>query len=150
MDTVTSSSTTRGRRERYDVGGAAQFGNAARPAPQRPAPARPGPRPASTEPDFEAIRNSAEFIALRRRLRGFIFPMGVIFLAWYFGYVLLSAYLPEFMSEKVFGDVNVGIVLGLLQFVSTAAFTVLYVRFARKRIDPSVARIRAQARVGQQ
>src|SRR5690348_5507444 len=99
MDTVTSSGTTRGRRESYDdVSSEAQFGNAARPAPHGYV---------STEHDFEAIRSSAEFVALRRRLRAFIFPMGALFLAWYFGYVLLSDYLPGFMSEKVFGDVNI-------------------------------------------
>jgi uncharacterized membrane protein (DUF485 family) len=121
--------------------GESKFGNVERSAVRRTVP---------KEPDFEAIRNSPEFVSLRWRLRVFIFPMGVLFLAWYFCYVLLSAYAPDFMGEKVFGAVNMGLVLGLLQFVSTAALTLLYVRYARARIDPRVNQIREQARTSQQ
>ena len=35
-----------------------------------------------------------------------------------------------------------GLVLGLLQFVSTFAITTWYVRFAGRRIDPAAADIR--------
>lgn len=99
-------------------------------------------------PDFEAIQDSAEFAELRRRLRRFIFPMTALFLVWYLTYVLLSAYAHEFMATQVFGLVNVGLLLGLAQFVSTALITLAYNRFARRRIDPQVALIRAQAGVG--
>jgi uncharacterized membrane protein (DUF485 family) len=38
-------------------------------------------------------------------------------------------------------------VLGLLQFVSTFVITILYVRFARRAVDPAAAEIRL--RMGQ-
>ncbi len=98
---------------------------------------------AAGRPDFAAIRDSAEFRELRRRVRVFVLPAVVGFLAWYLGYVLLSAYAPAFMGAKVSGAVNVGMVFGLLQFATTIALTILYSRYARRRIDPQVAEVRA-------
>ena len=107
-----------------------------------------GGRPANPQkPDFETIQDSPEFTALRRRLRRFVFPMTALFLVWYMTYVLLSAYAHAFMSQQVFGLVNVGLLLGLAQFVSTVLITLAYNRFARKRIDPQVALIRKHAGV---
>jgi len=86
------------------------------------------------------LQQSPEFVDLRRRHRKFVFPMAALFLAWYFLYVLLAAYAPDFMSHKVFGNVNVGILFGLGQFASTFLITILYVRWADREFDP-----RAQA-----
>ncbi len=82
------------------------------------------------------IQRSEEFADLRRRFRKFVFPMTALFLAWYFVYVLLAAYAPEFMSQKVVGNINVGLLFGLGQFVSTFVITVLYVRWADREFDP--------------
>lgn len=98
-------------------------------------------------PDFAAIHDSPEFTALRRRYRLFVFPMAVLFFLWYLTYVLLAAYARGLMSHRVFGLVTVGLVLGLLQFVSTVAITIGYVRYARRRLDPRVAAIRENAGV---
>jgi uncharacterized membrane protein (DUF485 family) len=51
------------------------------------------------------------------------------------------------MATKLAGNITVGLVLGLLQFVSTFVITTLYVRFARRAVDPAAAEIRA--RMGQ-
>jgi uncharacterized membrane protein (DUF485 family) len=106
---------------------------------------RGAPDRAPAGPDFEAIQSSAEFVSLRRRLRGFIFPLSVLFFLWYMTYVLLAAYAHDFMSRKVFGQVNVGILLGVGQFASTALVTWLYLRYARRHLDPRVAELRARA-----
>ncbi len=91
---------------------------------------------------YEDVQASPEFRALRRRLRRFVFPMSALFLAWYLAYVLLASYAKPLMATKVVGNVNVGLVLGLLQFVSTFVITTLYVRFAGRSIDPAAERIR--------
>jgi uncharacterized membrane protein (DUF485 family) len=96
-------------------------------------------------PDFTAIHDSAEFAALRRRFRWFVFPVTALFFLWYLTYVLLAAYARGFMSQRLFGLVTVGLVFGLLQFVSTAVITVAYVRYARRHLDPRAAAIRAAA-----
>ncbi|MGH3876125.1 MAG: DUF485 domain-containing protein [Actinophytocola sp.] len=100
-----------------------------------------GPPPPSG-PDWSEIQQSAEFTELRRRLRGFVFPMTAAFLAWYLLYVLLSDYAHEFMSTKVFGNINLGLIFGLLQFVSTFVITALYVRHANRKLDPVSDKIR--------
>jgi uncharacterized membrane protein (DUF485 family) len=102
------------------------------------------------EPDFAALQGSAEFRALRSRLRRFVFPMTAVFILWYMAYVLFAAYAHTFMSKKVFGEINVGLIFGLLQFVSTILITVLYVRYARNKIDPAVDEVRELAGVPKQ
>lgn len=92
--------------------------------------------------DFQQVQASPEFSRLRRTQRSFAFPMAVVFLVWYFVYVLLAAYAPEFMAIKVWGNINIGIVLGLLQFVSTFAITAAYVSFSNRRLDPQAVAIR--------
>jgi uncharacterized membrane protein (DUF485 family) len=95
-------------------------------------------------PDWETIDQSADFAVLRRRLRNFVFPMTAAFLVWYLLYVLLSDYAHAFMSTKVFGNVNLGLIFGLLQFVSTWLITWLYVRHASRHLDPIADKIRAE------
>lgn len=94
------------------------------------------------EPDWTAVQASPEFQELRRRLRVFVFPMTAFFLAWYLLYVLVADYAHDFMAIKLVGNINVGIVFGLLQFVSTFVITGLYVRYAGRRLDPIADKIR--------
>ena len=93
---------------------------------------------------WTTAQQSAEFTTLRRRLRYFVFPMTAFFLAWYFLYVLLAAFAPQFMATKVTGSINIGLIFGLLQFVTTFAITAGYARFANKKLDPVSGRIREQ------
>ncbi|MCZ2858620.1 DUF485 domain-containing protein [Blastococcus sp. VKM Ac-2987] len=89
-----------------------------------------------TPEEYRAAQDSPEFVELKKRFRSFAFPMTVAFLAWYLLYVLLSTYATGFMSTQVFGNVNVGILLGLAQFVTTFVITHLYVAHANRRTDP--------------
>ena len=41
------------------------------------------------------------------------------------------------MAIKVLGNINVGLVFGLLQFVSTFVITTIYVRYANRHLDPA-------------
>jgi uncharacterized membrane protein (DUF485 family) len=89
-----------------------------------------------TPEEYRAAQDSPEFIELKRRFRRFAFPMTVAFFSWYLLYVLLSTYANDFMSTRVFGNVNVGLLLGLAQFVTTFVITHLYVAHANKQTDP--------------
>ena len=64
-------------------------------------------------PGFIDMQASPEFQELRSRLRRFVFPMTAFFLVWYATYVLLGAFAHDFMATKVFGNINVGLLLGL-------------------------------------
>jgi uncharacterized membrane protein (DUF485 family) len=103
----------------------------------------PDTRPPDAQ-DWEAVQASPDFVELRRRLRRFVFPMTGLFLVWYLAYVLLADYAHGFMSTKVFGNINVALILGLLQFVSTFVITMLYVRYANKELDPKATKIREE------
>jgi uncharacterized membrane protein (DUF485 family) len=105
-------------------------------------------RPTSHEAVFLAAQRTPEFQDLRRRYRGWVIPVTIVSLLWYFLYVLLAAYAPGFMGQKVAGNINVGLIMGLLQFVSTFGVTALYIRFADKVLDPATARIREEIEGG--
>lgn len=94
--------------------------------------------------DFIAEQESEEFTELRKSHRNFVFPVAIGFLAWYFAYVLLAAYAHDFMSIKVWGSLNIGLVMGLLQFVTTFGITTWYVTYANRKLDPQAAAIRAR------
>src|SRR5688500_5336866 len=94
---------------------------------------------------YVEVARSAEFDNLRRTLRRFVFPMTVAFLVWYALYVLLSAYALDFMSTKIVGNINVALVFGLLQFVTTFLIAWLYAQYADRRIDPLARELRARA-----
>ena len=96
----------------------------------------PNERRLLTAQEYRQAQDSPEFAELRRRFRRFAVPMTVAFLTWYLLYVLLSTYAPDFMSTEVFGNVNLGILLGLAQFVTTFAITHLYVAHANRNTDP--------------
>ncbi len=86
--------------------------------------------------DWEEVQASPEFGRLRSALRGFVFPMTIAFLVWYFLYVLMCAFARDFMSTKVFGNVNIALIFGLLQFVSTFSIAIAYSRYANNKVDP--------------
>jgi uncharacterized membrane protein (DUF485 family) len=70
--------------------------------------------------------------------------MSALFLTWYSAYVLLGAFAHDFMAIKVWGNINVGLLIGLGQFVSTFLITWLYVRFANRELDPRAEAIAAE------
>ncbi|MEU1752046.1 DUF485 domain-containing protein [Micromonospora matsumotoense] len=106
----------------------------------------PTPAPAESAAErYLAVQRSDEFVGLRRALRSFVFPMTVAFFLWYALYVILSAYARDFMGTKLFGsNINVALIFGLLQFVSTFLIAWLYSRYADRKLDPVADRIRAE------
>ncbi|MBD7956421.1 DUF485 domain-containing protein [Microbacterium sp. Sa4CUA7] len=94
--------------------------------------------------DYIAVEESPPFRNLKRSHRSFVFPLAIAFLLWYFVYVLLSSFAPDFMSQRVFGETTVGLVFGLGQFVTTFAITMTYVWYANRKLDPQSQAIREQ------
>jgi uncharacterized membrane protein (DUF485 family) len=93
---------------------------------------------------YQRFQGSTEFQELRRRFRRFAFPMTAAFLAWYLLYVVLSGWARDFMGTQVVGFINVALVFGLLQFVSTFLIAWLYARHAERSLDPLADRVRAE------
>lgn len=107
--------------------------------------AAPGGRSPATpaENPYVVVQRSAEFQELRRKFRGFVFPVAVFFLTWYFLYVLCAVLAPGFMSIRVLGNINIGLIFGLLQFVSTFVITFAYARWANRVFDPAAEKVAA-------
>lgn len=104
------------------------------------------PTPADRESviDYIAVERSSRFQTLKRTQRSFIFPLAVFFLLWYFVYVLLAAFATEFMAQRVWGDITVGLLFGLGQFVTTFGITMAYVSFANRKLDPLATELREE------
>ena len=105
--------------------------------------------------DWEAIERSPEFRELVTRRRRFVVPATIFFLAWYFGFILLAGYAPDFMGESIYQGFTVGYALALTQFVMVWVLAAWYLRKADREFDPlEVAALRSvqthvdDARVG--
>jgi uncharacterized membrane protein (DUF485 family) len=94
------------------------------------------------------VQQSAEFGELRRAHRSFGFPLTVAFIAWYLLYVLLSNYADGFMGTKVAGNINVALVLGLAQFLTTFLIAWWYARHAAAELDPKAEAIKSRMEGG--
>ena len=96
-----------------------------------------------TDTDWVAIERSPEFQELTRRKRAFVVPATIFFMAWYFGFILLAGYAPDFMGREFITDgLTVGYVLALTQFLMTWVLGAMYVRRANRTWDPLAARVR--------
>jgi uncharacterized membrane protein (DUF485 family) len=85
---------------------------------------------------YDELHALPEFARLRSLYRGFVFPATIAFLSWYLLYVVMSNWATDFMSTKVVGNINVALIFGLLQFVTTFLIAWLYARFMNKNVDP--------------
>ncbi|WDV50709.1 DUF485 domain-containing protein [Streptomyces coeruleorubidus] len=98
--------------------------------------------------EFTEVQESAEFGELRRSFRSFAFPLTVGFVAWYLLYVLLSNYAGGFMGTKLFGNINVALVFGVAQFVTTFLIAWWYSKHAAANLDPKAEAIKSRMEGG--
>ncbi|MGW8729536.1 DUF485 domain-containing protein [Streptomyces sp. NPDC055808] len=88
------------------------------------------------------VHRSAAFQEVRRRYRRFVVPATAAFFAWYLAYVITAVSAPGLMSRPVAGAVNVAMIAGLAQFLSTFLLTWAYARHARLRRDRAALELR--------
>jgi uncharacterized membrane protein (DUF485 family) len=99
-----------------------------------------------SEFDWEAVERSPEFRELVNKKKAFIIPGTIFFLAWYFGFIILAGYAPDFMGREFITDgLTIGYVLALSQFVMTWVLGWMYLRKSDKVFDPLAARAREAA-----
>ncbi|WP_405776402.1 DUF485 domain-containing protein [Streptomyces sp. NBC_00859] len=99
-----------------------------------PAQAPPG-RGRSAADIYLEVQSSAAFQEVRSRYRRFVVPAVCAFFAWYIAYVVMATAAPGIMARPVAGAVNVAMLAGLGQFLSTFLLTWAYTRHARLRRD---------------
>jgi len=88
------------------------------------------------DPIYDTLQESPDFIELRKRYRGFAIPATIAFLSWYLLFVVMSNWATGFMNIKVVGNINVALVFGLLQFLTTFLIAWLYARYSAAKLDP--------------
>lgn len=106
------------------------------------------PGPAAPQDDHSAadiyleVQRSEAFQEVRRRYRRFVVPATAAFLVWYLAYVVTAVTAPGLMARPVAGAVNVAMVAGLGQFLTTFLLTGAYARHARLRRDRAALDLR--------
>jgi uncharacterized membrane protein (DUF485 family) len=103
-----------------------------------------GSRPAShgASDIYLEVQRSAAFQEVRSRYRGFVIPATAGFLLWYVAYIVAATAAPGLMARPVVGAVNVALLAGLGQFLSTFLLTWAYARHARLRRDRAALDLR--------
>ena len=97
---------------------------------------------AQDDDSYAALAAEPDFAELRRRYRSFAFPATIAFMVWYVAYVVCNNWARGFMDTRVIGNINVAVVFGLLQFLSTFVIAFLYSRHANKALDPLATTLR--------
>ncbi|MFI8419512.1 DUF485 domain-containing protein [Streptomyces sp. NPDC085479] len=88
------------------------------------------------------VQRSPAFQEVRRRYRRFVLPATLAFLVWYLAYVVAATAAPGLMARPVAGSVNLAMVAGLGQFLTTFLLTWAYARHARLRRDRAALELR--------
>lgn len=96
------------------------------------------------DPVYDRLAATPEFHELRSRYLGFVMPATIAFISWYALYVVMSMFAGGFMNKTVVGNINVALVFGLLQFVTTFGIAWLYSNYSDKRLDPLAEKLRAE------
>ncbi|WP_225631507.1 DUF485 domain-containing protein [Streptomyces solaniscabiei] len=108
--------------------------------PMRPETAGRTPRDAADV--YLEVQRSAAFQEVRSRYRRFVVPAVVAFFVWYVAYVVTATAAPGLMARPVAGAVNVAMLAGLGQFLTTFLLTWAYARHARLRRDRAALELR--------
>ncbi|MGP4047909.1 DUF485 domain-containing protein [Streptomyces sp. 2A115] len=99
-------------------------------------------RTARTADVYLDVQRSAAFQEVRSRYRRFVIPAVAVFFTWYVGYVVTATTAPGLMARPVAGALNVAMLAGLGQFLTTFLFTWAYARHARLRRDRAALELR--------
>ncbi|MER6254375.1 DUF485 domain-containing protein [Streptomyces sp. NPDC001584] len=106
-----------------------------------PVPGGVSPAPGASDIYLE-VQRSAAFQEVRTRYRRFVVPATAGFFLWYVAYVVAATAAPGLMARPVAGAVNVAMLAGLGQFLSTFLLTWAYARHARLRRDRAALDLR--------
>ncbi|MEU6530078.1 DUF485 domain-containing protein [Streptomyces sp. NPDC046928] len=102
----------------------------------------PDTAPPAAADVYLEVQRSAAFQEVRSRYRRFVVPAAAGFLSWYVAYVVTATTAPDLMARPVAGAVNVAMLAGLGQFLTTFLLTWAYARHARLRRDRAALELR--------
>jgi uncharacterized membrane protein (DUF485 family) len=88
------------------------------------------------ENDWEELERSPEFQQLVATRRRFVVPALAVFVVWFGGFLVLSAYARDFMVKRPFGWFSWAYLLALSLIVMTWLITWLYLRWSERHLAP--------------
>ena len=86
----------------------------------------------STLRRIEADPNYQKLVSERK---SFGWTLAIITLVIYYGYIAIVAFAPDIIAQKVFGDITIGIILGLAIILASILLTGIYVIRANSEYD---------------
>lgn len=98
----------------------------------------------AADDEYRRIRATPEFAELKKAHTSFVIPMTIAFMIWYLTYVVMSNWATGFMNIQLFGNINVALVFGLLQFVTTFGIAYWYSKYSARTMDPLSDQLREQ------
>jgi uncharacterized membrane protein (DUF485 family) len=101
--------------------------------------------PLDDSPDvWFVVQDSAEYRKLCAAQRRFLVPASVVYLAVYFGFLVLALGAPSLFQQPLYGGLNIGFVLLTAMFVLVWIAVLVHNSIARRYWDPRIAQVRAQ------
>jgi uncharacterized membrane protein (DUF485 family) len=91
--------------------------------------------------DWDRVERSDEFQALAGARRRVVAPLLALFVVWYGGFLVLAAYARGFMAETIYRGFTVAYAAALSLVLMTWLIAFLYLRAARRTIDPHIDRV---------
>lgn len=90
-----------------------------------------------SNPIYERIKRDPRYQELVQRRSRFATTLTLTVMAVFFGFVLLVAFMPDFIAKRPFegSNLTIGIALGFIQFVLFCLLTLIYVRRANGEFD---------------
>lgn len=82
--------------------------------------------------EYIMIEQSEEFKELKRRKYRFIFPVPLLFIAYYLFFIVMSAYAQDFMSQPLLGNLTTGYLFGISYYLVIWILAFVYVLKARQ------------------
>ena len=92
---------------------------------------------------YVAVYDSDRFKDLQRRSSKFIVWASAVFYGWWFLVILLAAFAPGVLRQGIGGPLNVGLLFIFISLHLVVAISIIYLRYARTRLDPLSEQIRA-------
>ncbi|MEV4807739.1 DUF485 domain-containing protein [Nonomuraea sp. NPDC049421] len=97
------------------------------------------------EPEtYTALQRSAAFARLRSRSRRYLVWMTGLCLGAFAVTAALAAWAPGLLATRVFGQVDLGVLLAVGLILLPAPISVAHLLYAGRRLDPLAERVRAE------
>jgi uncharacterized membrane protein (DUF485 family) len=95
--------------------------------------------------DWEGLERSPEFQELVTERRRFVVPALAVFVVWFGGFLVLTAYARDFMRRTPIGSFSWAYILALSLIVMTWLIAWLYLRWCDRNLAPLADRVNQEA-----